>query len=293
MTSLVTGANGFIGSWMVDYLKSRGDEVVAANRGNCDVTDAAQIRNLLAAHKPDEVYHFAAQSLPGRSWDNSAETCRVNITGTLNVLDAVRHECPAAAVVVACSSSEYAASNDPIPESGAMNPLSPYAVSKLAADHAARLYAERYGLRIIRARPFFLIGPRKTGDVSSDIARRIVAIEQGHQRALPVGRTDVVRDFLDVRDGVKAFAAIAEKGELGAAYNIASGQGTSICDLVSLFCSKARVPVSIQPDPSLMRPLDEAKKVGAIRAIVALGWRPEISLESSVEAILEFWRCKS
>lgn len=293
MTCLVTGAGGFIGSWLVEHLRDEGATVAAFGHAELDVLDPAAIHRVLGDVRPVTIYHLAAQSLPGVSWANPAATFRVNVEGTLNLMDAVRVTCPGATVVVACSSSEYAWSERPIREEDPMDPRSPYAASKLAVDHLARLYCARYAMKIVVARPFFLIGPRKTGDVSSDLARRMVAIERGQQAELIVGRLDVVRDFLDIRDGVAALALLGERGRAGEAYNISSGRPTRIAELVEIFKRHLRVTAREYVDPSLVRPLDEPVKVGDNSKLRTLGWAPRHTLAETVLAILEYWRCKS
>jgi GDP-4-dehydro-6-deoxy-D-mannose reductase len=171
-----------------------------------------------------------------------------------------------------------------------MSPSSLYAVTKLTQDHMSRLYHEVKGLRVIRARPFFLVGPRKTGDVSSDFARGIVAVERGIRKELPVGNLDIVRDLLDVRDGAEAFWMIAERGRVGDVYNICSGSGCSIREILELFKSLAKVPVQSRVDPAKLRPIDELVKVGDPGKLMALGWAPRRSLGETIRDILEYWR---
>ena len=173
-----------------------------------------------------------------------------------------------------------------------MQPLSPYAVSKLAADYCARLYTLRYGLNILRVRPFFLIGPSKVGDVCSDLARRVVAVERGEATDVPVGQLEIVRDFLDVRDGVAAMELIAAKGEAGQDYNICAGHGYRIGDILDHYKKLAKIPVLERVDPSLMRPIDEPVKVGDPAKLKALGWMARYPLEESLSTILEYWRGK-
>lgn len=304
MRCLITGAGGFLGDYLVRHLLAAGHDVVALEREggresagaenlHADLNDAAAMRSAVANALPDAVYHLAAQSMPGRSWEDPVGTCRTNILGTVHLLEAVRLAAPAARVVVTGSSSEYAPSDRPLHEESAMDPSSPYAVSKLATDQVARLYGERYQLAVMRVRPFFLLGPGKTGDVSSDLARGIVAIEQGRAKALSVGNLAAVRDFLDCRDGVAAFAAVAERGAAGGAYNISSGLGCSVRALLDQFKAAARVAVVEQVDPARLRPLDEPVKIGDNARLRALGWLPKIRLAQSVSDILEYWRCKS
>lgn len=309
MRCFVTGAGGFLGEYLCARLLRLGHEVDGLSLPGvprretegvrwveADLADDAgrsEIQAHLAARPPDWVFHLAAQSFPGRSWDEPAATFRANIGGTVNLLEALRRAAPAARAIVAGSSSEYAPADGPIAEDAPMRPASPYAVSKLATDQVARLCAERYGMAILRVRPFFLLGPGKTGDVSSDLARGIVAVEQGRAPDLAVGNLDAVRDFLDCRDGVAAFVSVAERGAPGGVYNVCSGTGTSVRALLDLFRSAARAAIPERVDPARLRPLDEPVKVGDNSRLRALGWAPEIGLEQSVRDILEYWRCRS
>lgn len=294
MTSVITGASGFIGQHLARHLRARGEEVLALSRQDCDMLDADRVRGVLSEARPQRIFHLAAQSLPGLSWTHPAATFRVNVEGTLNLLDAVRLAEINPAIVVVCSSSEYALSRDgrPIKETDAMQPLSPYGVSKLAMDHCAYLYAARYKLNVLRVRPFFLIGPAKAGDVCSDLARRVVAVERGEAADVPVGQLDIVRDFLDIRDGIEAMELVAEKGEASQDYNICAGRGYRIADVLDGYRSLANKPIVGRVDASLLRPIDEPVKVGDPAKLKALGWTARYSLEESLSAILEYWRCR-
>lgn len=294
MTTVITGAGGFIGQHLTGYLRARGEEVLALDRQHCDILDAAALRQLVSEVRPKRIFHLAAQSLPSLSWTNAAETFRVNVEGTLNLLEAIRFAKISPTIVVACSSSEYAFSRDgqPIKETDAMQPLTPYGVSKLAMDHCSRLYAVRYQLNILRVRPFFLIGPIKVGDVCSDLARRVVAVERGEASHVPVGQLDIVRDFLDIRDGIEAMELIAAKGEAGEDYNICAGDGYRVADVLDGYKKLARKPILERVDPSLVRPIDEPVKVGDPTKLKALGWAARYKLEESLSSILEYWRCR-
>lgn len=294
MTIVITGAGGFIGQHLASLVRTHGEEVIALRRQDCDMLDADLVRRIIREARPNRIFHLAAQSLPGLSWTNPAETFRVNVEGTLNLLDAVRLAQIDPAILAVCSSSEYAQSREgrPIKETDNMQPLTPYAISKLAMDHCARLYAVRYKLNILRVRPFFLIGPGKTGDVCSDLARRVVAVERGEAADVPVGRLDIVRDFLDIRDGVEAMELIVAKGEANEDYNICAGQGYRIAEVLDGYKKLARRPISERMDPSLLRPIEEPIKVGDPAKLKALGWTARYSLEESLSVILEYWRSK-
>ena len=247
----------------------------------------------LAGANADAIVHLAAQSLPGVSWDDPAGTMRINVEGTRHLLEAVR-ALPGARprVLVAGSSAQYASSADgsPIAEDSPTEPASPYGISKLAADALARLWARAHKLDVVTFRPFFWVGTRKTGDVSSDLARRIVGIERGAPPVLTVGRTDVVRDFIDVRDGVAALLLLLRAGTAGQAYNICRGSGTAIAELIAVYRSLATVAFDVQDDPALTRPVDEPVRIGDPGRIRALGWQPRIPLEQSLRDVLAYWR---
>jgi GDP-4-dehydro-6-deoxy-D-mannose reductase len=289
---VVTGADGFLGRHLSERLRGDGADVLALGRQQCDILDAARLKALVAEARPAQVFHLAAQSSPGGSWAKPAETFRVNVEGTLNVLEAVRAAGIDPVVLVAGSSSEYAMTEQgrPIVETDPQAPLTPYAASKVAAGQCAALYAERYRMKIVRLRPFFLIGPLKTGDVCSDLARRVVAVERGAADAVTVGRLEMVRDFLDVRDGVEAMALLARKGVAGEAYNICSGKGHSIAQILDGYRKLAARPIVDRTDPALLRSGDEPVRIGNPAKLEALGWRPRWPLEQSLAAILDYWR---
>ena len=308
MTSLVTGAGGFIGSHLVDFLLARGDSVIALQRKRVaererlrvvevDVVDAEGIADVIAETEPDEIYHLAAQSLPNVSWEQPWLTHRINVDGTLNILEAVRAAKISPSIVIASSSSIYAPRSDdaPIREDDPCRPASPYGVSKLAADHLARLYAERHGLRAMVARPFFLIGTRKTGDVCSDWARSIACIERPAKGGttngvLAVGNLGVVRDFLHIADGVAGFAVIAAQGRSGEAYNISSGRGWNLADVLKTLTGLSKTKIEVRVDPARVRPVDERVKIGDNAKLKALGWCEERNVEQALAEILAYWR---
>jgi GDP-4-dehydro-6-deoxy-D-mannose reductase len=309
MRCLVTGAGGFIGSHLVEFLVEQQHAVTGLGSARLqaldairsrftfiegDVLDRKCIAALLDATRPEVVFHLAAQSYPGVSWNQPARTFEANVLGTIYLLEEIRAHGLAPAVVVPCSSSEYGPSRDarPIPEDGEIQPSSPYAVSKLAQDHLGRLYHEFYGLTVVRCRPFYWIGPRKMGDVSSDFARGIVAIEQGRQDDLPVGNLELVRDLLDVRDGVEALWLLSQHGRPGDVYNICSGRGYSLREVLSVYKSLAKVEVRERFDPSRTRPIDENVKIGDPSKLCKLGWSPQRSIVRTLEEILAYWRIR-
>jgi GDP-4-dehydro-6-deoxy-D-mannose reductase len=305
MRYLVTGASGLIGWQLVDRLAKDGHQVNAWLRQPAalwqhpsvaveviDLADRQAVAARFAASCPDRVVHLAAQSLPGKSWQEPAETMHANIDGTLSLLEAMKAASNKPRLLFAGTSAQYASSKDgsPIREDAPLDPSSPYAVSKMAAEDCCRLYARAFGLDVICFRPFLWIGPRKTGDVASDVARRIVAIEGGATPVMGIGRTDVVRDFLDINDGIAALLLLSDKGAGGEAYNICNGQGLSIRELIEAFRAQSRVPFALEQDIKLMRPIDEMVRIGDAAKMHSLGWRPQLTLEDSVRNILGYWR---
>ena len=226
------------------------------------------------------------------SWAAPAETFRINVLGTLNVLEAVRRAGVHPVIVSVGSSAEYGPNPEgaPIAETYPTIPMNPYGISKLAQDHLARLYAQTHQLSVVRVRPFFLIGPRKIGDVCSDFARRLIALERSGVRDFPVGNLETVRDFLDIRDGVSALWTLVQRGRPGEVYNLCSGKGVAIRHVLDLMKSHVRMPVEERLDPGRLRPTDEPVRIGDPRKLMALGWAPRYALQQTVEELLSYWR---
>jgi len=305
MRVVVTGAGGFIGSHLVEALVRRGDVVDPWVRGArrglleipvetvaVDITDSNAVFGRLEKFAPELIFHLAGQSLPGRSWDDPVLTYQVNVIGTIQLLQAVRMLPRPPRVLVAGSSAEYDDSrgDTPIAEATPTRPNSPYGASKLAANNLVELYYRRYGLDLVRFRPFFIAGPRKTGDVCSDFARRIVAIERGGENMLRVGSLEVVRDVLDIRDGISGILRIADAGAPGELYNVCSGRGVRIGDILDIYCRLSKMLLKATPDPALVRSLEQKVRIGDASRLRALGWQPRFELVETLTSILDYWR---
>jgi GDP-4-dehydro-6-deoxy-D-mannose reductase len=305
MRVLVTGASGLIGSQLAEAAARRGDIVRAWTRAQVklewptgvttaviDLSDRTAIANDLAEFLPEVVVHLAAQSFTGPSWQDPATTYQVNVISTIHLMEAARSLAKPPRILVAGSSAEYAEPSDDrlIDEGSRLEPDNPYGASKLAAEEFVQLCVRRYGLDAIMIRPFFLVGPRKTGDVCSDFARRIVAIERGQQTMMQVGDLRPIRDMMDVRDGVDAILRVIGTGKKGEVYNICTGHGVSIGDILKSYCRMALVSVEVRQDTSLLRPLDPKSKIGDPSKLKALGWKVQYPLDETLRQILDYWR---
>lgn len=286
---LVTGGRGFAGAHLLPLL---GAEAAAPSQAELNLLDAGAVRSFVAELQPRAVFHLAAQASVGRSWEAPAETLQQNLAMSLNVLEAVRHEAPDAAVLAAGSGEVYGPpASLPVTEDAPLRPQNPYAVSKAACDLLAGQYADAHGLRIVRTRAFNHAGPCQTEDyVVGTIARQVAEAElAGRPADLRTGNPDSKRDFTDVRDVVRAYASLPEL-EPGA-YNVCSGRSASVRELVELVREAARVEVRHEVDPARVRAHDVPDIRGsAERLRAACGWEPAIPLAQTVADALAAWR---
>jgi len=313
MKVLVTGADGFIGSYLIERFASKSLEVwgtycyptidvndishLKSRLLRCDVRYFEQVLDVLKQIKPNLIFHMAAQSYPALSWKIPIETLQTNIIGTANLFEAIKFLGLNPIVVVACSSAEYGIVNEtamPVKEGYPLLPLHPYGVSKVAVDLLAYSYWVNDKIRTIRARIFNTTGPRKVGDVCSDFTYRIVMIEKGKcEPILNVGNLSTYRAILDVRDLVRALELLSEKGQPGDVYNISGNKAYQIREILEIVLKNAKCKVMIQEDPALLRPSDEKIIYGdSSKLMQETGWRQEISIEDTIKDMLEYWRRK-
>ena len=261
-----------------------------------DLTDDRSIRSVLAASRPEIVFHLAGVSSGAAAWQHPAECFEVNALGTLRLLEGLRRHDPATTCVVASSGEVYGGATSeqaPLTEDAPLRPLSPYAASKAAQDLVAAQYAVAHGMPVIRLRLFNHTGPRQPAEyVASSFARQIARIERGLQPpVLEVGNLEARRDFVDVRDVVRAYRLAARHATPGSAYNVCSGRAVSIRQLLDTLLELARCPVDVRPDPDRMRPADIPLLIGdPSRFHEATGWSPAIPLDETLRALLDWWR---
>jgi GDP-4-dehydro-6-deoxy-D-mannose reductase len=289
----LTGGTGFVGAWLLRHLADSGDTATAPGP-EVDVTDPALLAADLQAARADVVYHLAALTHVGHSWNDPSETFRVNAMGTLNLLEAAAH-CEVPPVVVLVSSAEvYGPASDgaPLDEQAELRPVTPYAASKVAAEFLGLQAFLGKGLRVVRARPFNHVGPGQSDDfVVSALARRMVDAELGKLGTVRVGNLAASRDFTDVRDVVRAYRLLANNALGGEAYNVCSGKAISIASLAEQMAGLLSCDIKLVEDPALFRPVEVPVLVGDCSKLeAATGWYPEIGLTKTLTDVVEYWR---
>ncbi len=320
MRFFVTGISGFVGTHLTAALLERGDTVfgLAREAGSlgalhrrfgdrfpesavalCDLRDRERLRAELVRASPDGVFHLAGVAFVPKSFAAPNLAYEVNFLGTTELLGAVLAVAPRARVVLVTSGEIYGwidpARDLPLVESQPLRPLSPYSVAKAAADLAGFQFFHAHGLDVVRARPFNHTGPGQSADfVCSDFARALAAAECGAGPArLRVGNLDVERDFSDVRDVVRGYLALFEKGTAGEAYNLGSGVATRVGTILEELRGFCRVTVDVEPDARKLRAGELPRIVASIDKIrEATGWRPEMPLRRTLADLLDDWRAR-
>jgi GDP-4-dehydro-6-deoxy-D-mannose reductase len=305
MNSFLTGINGFIGYFLSSYLLEQGDTVSGLDQKRNPSTnrkveqlsgnllDEKLIERVIKKISPNRIFHLAAQSNITYSFLNPQETMEINIGGTLNLLEPIRKLKKVVTFVSFGSSAEYgksAGGGKPISESVNLEPSNPYGVSKMAQGQLIRIYREAYNLQTVHIRPFAIIGPGKEGDAISDFARGIVAIERGEKKELLIGNVSHVRDFLDVRDAVEAIELVSRSNKNYSVYNICSGQGRKLEDLLNTLIKMSKKKINMKVDPNKSRPADDPIIIGDPKRLLSLGFKPKITTEKTLCDTLDYWR---
>jgi GDP-4-dehydro-6-deoxy-D-mannose reductase len=293
---LITGATGFAGGHLTSCAAALGHEVHGLEPG-VDVRDGAALAGALHEVAPDAVAHLAGVSSVGGSFADPLQTWDVNLGGTLALLEALRAGAPEVRALIVSSGEIYGqvAQDDlPVGPETPLRPLSPYGASKAAADLAAAQYRAAYGLQALRVRAFNHIGPGQDARfVVPNVARQIAQAEhEGRERAeVRVGNLDTRRDFTDVRDMVRAYLLILERGDPDAVYLACSGGSRPVRDLVEGLAPLARIPVTFTSEEDLRRPGEQPDLYGSpARLRDDTGWTPEIPIETTLADTLDWWR---
>ncbi len=312
MRILVTGAGGFAGRHLINYLthhESNAEIHGCVFRTNpdtlpdyvtyhrLDLRDETAVEHLVAHVAPDQVYHLAAQASVPQSFTNPWDTFEVNVRGQLNLLTVLHERQPHPRVLIASSSEVYGLIHPddvPIREDVPLHPGNPYAVSKVAQDALAYQIFQSHGLPIVRARAFNHIGPGQSENyVAAAFAAQIARIEVGEQEpVIRVGDLTAERDFADVRDVVRAYHLILKQGDAGEVYNIATGKAVTIQYLLDQLLALSTIAdISVEVDPLRLRPSRVPILRGDYSALrLATGWEPSFSFEESLVDILDDFR---
>jgi GDP-4-dehydro-6-deoxy-D-mannose reductase len=296
MKALITGINGFVGPHLKQHLINNGFEVFGTDISNgelvdysVDLLDKQAVYDLISKITPDFIFHLAAQSSVKLSFIKSELTREINVTGTKNLLDAVKSLIPDSKILVVGSADVYGIPDEtPLTENSKLNPISPYGESKLEQEKLAL----NYGLNLVISRSFTHTGPgQKPIFVCSDFAKQIVEIEKGKEAVINVGNIDVRRDFTDVRDMVRAYLLALEKCNFNEVYNICSGNTYSLRKILDMLLAMSDKEIQIKEDPTKLRKKDILLMEGDNSKFIEItGWKAEISLEQTLKDLLDYWR---
>jgi GDP-4-dehydro-6-deoxy-D-mannose reductase len=316
MRVLVTGASGFVGGHLCEHLIAEGDQVVGLSASGrwpaglahlnrlvrieaCDLAevDEFELADRIARKQPEAIYHLAAQSNPQQSVSDPRGTWALNLGGALNLLEAVKTAAlsPAPRVLLVGSGVSYgnpAPEHLPVSEDCPLRPNNPYASSKAAADLLGIQHTLSHATDVVIVRPFNHAGPRQSPRyVLAALAMQVAEVEAGLRARVEVGNLDVIRDFTDVRDVVRAYRLLIQRGQAGEIYNLGAGRGTRLAEALELLIARAASPVEVRIDPERVRPVDLPLLVAdASKLQSATGWSARIPIEQTLADMLELSR---
>ena len=291
MRAFVTGGSGFVAGWLRRHLEAAGDHVDSVDE-SVDIADGPALTQVVTASRPEAIYHLAAFTHVGRSWEEPREVLRVNALGTFELLQAARACDPVPRVLLVGSAEVYGIVTPdqlPVTEEAPLRPVSPYAASKVAAEYLGLQAHLGYGVPVVRVRAFNHIGPgQHPSFVVPAFAARIREAQAEGKRTLAVGNLAARRDFTDVRDVVRAYRLLVERGVPGEAYNVCSGRAVSIEEVARRLLELSGADLELVVDPELARPVEVPVLLGNPAKLgAATGWRPEISLDRTLQDVLD------
>lgn len=303
MKALITGVSGFVGPYLVKHLAANGFGAFGIDRAGsvidgcvvekCDITDSEAVANVVKRVQPDFIFHLAGQSSVAMSWKEPELTKAINVGGTKNILDAVAAAGINPKILIVSSAEVYGvAKKFPTAENHPLQPVSPYGESRVEQEKVALDYFRR-GLQVIIARSFNHTGPgQPSGLVCSSFAKQLAGIGKGKQPAVvKVGDLKVVRDFTDVRDVVKAYLLLLQKGRSGEVYNVCSGKASSVGEVLGMLMKLSGLTVKVEQERS--RLIERAIPVlhgDNSKLAAATGWKPKISLGETLSDLLDYWK---
>ena len=312
MKYLITGIGGFVGPHLVAYLMKEGHEVVGVDATFPEEKDKTFLRGLelhqislmdydglkaiLTKVRPERIVHLASASSVALSWEKPVD-CFVNNTNIfLNLVEAVRTSGIRCRILSVGSSEEYgpvSVKDVPLREDRMANPMNPYAVARVAQEHLSKVYSRGYGLDIVCTRSFNHLGPGQTDRfVVSSFVRQAVEVAKGRRGKIICGSLDIVRDFIDVRDVVKAYDCILESGVTGEIYNVCSGKGVTLKEVLDRICGKLGIAGAYFVDPSLIRPIDNPVIIGNNSKLARLKFTPAHDFERSIDDMIAWWQAR-
>ena len=310
---VITGASGFVSSHFIDYLYNNRSnyEILGLDRGTpqidfnkyldrmnisfsiIDLMDKGSLKTVLKNFHPDYVLHLAAFSSVAYSWKYPSESFTNNSNIFLNLIDSVREVNPSCRVLSVGSSEEYGnVSRDDLPlkESQRINPVSPYAVARVSQELLSKVYVKAFGMNVIMTRSFNHIGPRQDDRfVVPSFIKRIPDIRNRglDEGEIETGDTTIIRDFVDVRDVVRAYYMLLEKGTPGEIYNICSGKAIALSDIIDCIANELGVKIKTKVNPEYVRPDDNKEIVGTSYKIEAeLGWKAERDIHATIHDMI-------
>ncbi len=302
---LITGGTGFVGTHLVQFLKSNASHIAVLASGGkskpqagvsyheVDIREQDAVRSVVQEVKPDWIYHLAGISSVNDSWSNPRLTFEVNVIGAYNLFDAAMSLPFPPKILNVSTSQVYAPSSSPLSEDSRIQPNNPYAASKAMAELLVVEYRRHTAGGIITTRSFNHTGPGQPPNfVLPSIAKQFVEIELGQRPpVLNVGNVEVQRDFTDIRDVIRAYNILLEKGNPGEVYNVCSGSAVRLADIIRMFESAAGRKVALTTEESRVRSNDVPVICGDPRKIrETTGWQPEISLSKTIADLLDYWR---
>lgn len=316
---LITGFSGFVAGHFVEYLERneknsfvKGVDIrdpdftfdhhqeVHISFEKIDLLSKNKIEYIINQFQPDYILHLASYSSVAYSWANPIESFQNNTNIFLNLIETVRTSGIKTRILSIGSSEEYGDVHEddlPLKEEHGLSPVSPYAVARISQENLSRVYADGYGMDIVLTRSFNHMGPRqKDVFVVSSLAKQLVEIKKSgkNEGGIVAGDVSIVRDFIDVRDVVRAYDLLLKKGKKGHIYNVCSGIGLSINDIIEAVAKQLNIDVEINIDHRLIRPSDNKKIIGSNEKIRReLGWQINISLEQSLKDIISYWEANS
>lgn len=306
--ALIIGAGGFVGnyiikhfqndlSWQVEVTKMEHENIGSEVKTyNLDILDISQIKQVLNASRPDYIVHLAAQSSVALSWKNPTLTVDVNIKGSINVMDAVRDLDYKPRLLLIGSGEEYGhikPEETPIVEDNVRRPGNIYAATKACQNMIGKIYADGYDMDIMMVRAFNHIGPNQAPIfVVADFCKQVAEIEKGiKEPIIKVGNLSAKRDFTDVRDVVRAYGLILQKGKKGETYNVGSGNAVAIQMILDKIIAMSSIDIKEEVDPNKLRPVDvPIIEADTNKLRETTGWEQTIELDTTLEETLNYWR---